>query len=111
MHSAFGRKGSFFNKHESSLCFKFFVVVTVVLAVVLVIIGILALMASRGWMPTDTANNLSTIGEVNSFVMISGGCLLFLLGLLAWSCQIHKDNFLQPLSPRHTTVVRRLDYQ
>ena len=81
----------------TDLCFKVFVVVAVVLAAIVVIVGILALMAAKGAIPGDPPS-LKGIGELNSFVMISGGAFLFVLGLLAWSCQLFKES-QQPIFP------------
>lgn len=89
----------------TNLCFKIFVVVAVVLAAVTVIVGILALMAVKGAIPGEQINPLSVIGEVNSYVMISGGALLFILGLLAWSCQLHKEGQQAHFKP---SIARRL---
>lgn len=76
------------------ICFKIFIVATIVLATLVVVIGILALMAVKGALPVGfkAISNLNLIGEVNSYVMVGGGITLFVLGILAWYCQIRKEN-------------------
>lgn len=81
----------------TDLSFKIFVVVAVVLAAIIVIVGILALMAVKGAIPGDP-HPLKAIGELNSFVLISGGAFLFVLGILAWSCQLYKESQMQIVS-------------
>ena len=89
----------------TDLCFKVFVVVAVVLAAIVVIVGVLALMAGKGAIPGDH-HPLKAIGELNSFVMISGGAFLFVLGVLAWSCQLFKES-QQHIVP-NTPAARKL---
>jgi hypothetical protein len=86
------------------ICFKIFVVASIVLAAIVVVAGILALMASKGALPgtMDSISKLSVIGEVNSYVMLGGGTVLFVLGILAWSCQLRKEN-MQSLELRTLT--------
>ena len=88
------------------LCFKIFIVVSIFLAAVVVITGILALMASKGALPTSMSAiaKLSVIGEVNSYVMLSGGIILFVLGVVSWSCHLRKEN--QPKTPHRDTSRR-----
>jgi hypothetical protein len=92
------RHGTFLNgvsdkpgSTRGALCFKIFLVVTIVLAAITVIIGIIALLAVKGAIPGEVSNPLSVIGEVNSYVMIGGGALLFVLGMLTWCCRLHKE--------------------
>lgn len=80
-----------------NICFKIFVVASIVLAAVVVIAGILALMATKGALPggMDSVSRLGVIGEVNSYVLMGGGISLFVIGILAWSCQLRKENLLE----------------
>lgn len=93
------------NLKLTDLCFKVFVIVAIVLAAIIVIVGVLALMAAKGAIP-GAPNPLNKIGEFNSFVMIGGGAFLFVLGILAWSCQLYKESQQQNISKAH--VVRAL---
>ena len=82
-----------FEESNRDICFKIFVVVTIILATVIVVVGILALMAARGALPAGMGPilKLNVIGEVNSFVMLGGGIVLFILGMLAWSYHFKKE--------------------
>jgi hypothetical protein len=79
------------------MCFKIFVVASIVLAAIVVIAGILALMATKGALPggMDSVSKLGVIGEVNSYVLMGGGISLFVIGILAWSCQLRKESLLE----------------
>lgn len=95
--SVYGSKHPFdvqANASLTSLCFKIFVVIAIVIAAVTVIVGILALMVAKGGIPggMGSINKLAVIGEVNSYVMICAGCGLFIIGILAWSCHLSKEN-------------------
>lgn len=78
---------------KTDLCVKIFIVASIVLAAIAIVAGILALMASKGTLPNGMSaiTHLSTIGEVNSYVMLGGGIVLFVLGILAWSCQLQDE--------------------
>jgi hypothetical protein len=76
----------------TDICFKIFVIATTVLAVAVVVIGVLALMASKGLLShMSSVAKLSAIGEVNSYVMIGGGIALFILGILSWGYHLKKE--------------------
>ncbi len=78
---------------HANLCFRVFIVVSIVLALVVVVTAILAIMASKGLFPDAMASihKLSVIGEVNSYVMLGGGLSLFILGVVAYSCLLFKQ--------------------
>jgi hypothetical protein len=82
---------------KKDICFKIFTIVTILLAAVAIIAGSLALMASKGTLPPSiySLNKLSVIGEANSFVMLGGGIILFILGVLAWSLHLKKESQLR----------------
>ena len=79
---------------KQDIGFKIFVVVTVVLASIIAVVGILALCASKGFIPSGMGSieKLTLIGEVNSYVMIGAGIGLFVLGILAWGCHLNKES-------------------
>ncbi|HEY4831777.1 MAG TPA: hypothetical protein VIH61_04365 [Waddliaceae bacterium] len=79
------------------VCFKIFIVATIVLATIVVVTGILALMVCKGALPSKMTSvaSLYVIGEVNSYGMLGGGIALFVLGILAWSCHLKKENQLE----------------
>jgi hypothetical protein len=76
------------------ICFKIFVIASIILAAITAVVGVLALLASKGALTgrMSSISDLSVIGEVNSYVMLSGGIALFVLGILAWSCQLKREN-------------------
>jgi hypothetical protein len=97
------------NSNFKALCFKIFVVVTSVLAIVILVTGILALMASRGWLPEGMGavqNLAEIIGEVHSWVMIAAGIGLFIITALAWTFHLHKEKDGE-MQAQSTTPVRR----
>ena len=79
-----------------NICFKIFVVATIILAAVVVVAGILALMASKGTLPFgwEPFSKMKIIGELNSYLMIGGGISLLFLGLFSWNFQIRKEKKL-----------------
>jgi hypothetical protein len=75
-----------------NLCFKIFIVVSVFLAAIVVIVGILSLMASKGLVTgMPSISKLSVIGEANSYVMLCGGIALFVFSILSWSVHLKKE--------------------
>lgn len=75
----------------SSLTFKVGIVGALILAAITITAGVLALMVSKGGLPSgmNSVNHLRVIGEVNSYVMICAGIGLFVISMLAWG--YHKD--------------------
>lgn len=77
---------------SKDLVFRIFVVVSIFLASLLAVVGVLALMATQEALPSSLTSivKLAVIGEANSAVMIAGGCALFGFAIFAWKC--YEDN-------------------
>lgn len=77
-----------------SLCLKTFVIFVIVIGAIALVTGVLALLAVKGVLPhnINSMAQLAKIGEVNSALMTGAGFLLFALGIVAWTCHVHKEN-------------------
>lgn len=76
-----------------SICLKAFVIFTIVMGAIILVTGILSLVASRGAIPpnVNSLTELAKIGEVDASVMVGGGFVLFVLGIVSWTCHLHKE--------------------
>lgn len=76
-----------------SICFKVFVVVSVLLAVIAIITSALAILGYNGVISgLNSIGQLLKIGEVNSYLMLTAGTIMFAISLVAWVCHLKKEN-------------------
>jgi len=84
-------------QQSRSICLKAFVIFVIVIGAVALVTGVLALLASKGVLPSSVNSlmQLAKIGEVNSYLMICGGFSLFVLGIVAWTCHLRKEHLAE----------------
>jgi uncharacterized membrane protein len=74
------------------ICMKIFIISTMVTAVALCTTGILACMVYKGMFTGMVGlNALCVIGEINSYGMMIGGVVLFVLSVFAWACHLKQE--------------------
>ncbi len=77
---------------STDFCSKVFVISVIALGFIAIVVGVLALLASKGVLPynINVTMRLSQLGVVNSSLIIGGGAILFALGTSALVCQLRK---------------------
>ena len=83
-----GRSVAVVNPHKES-CMKAFVIFTVAIAALTLITGALGILSSQNVLASGISgvSQLSQIGAVNSYLMVGGGFVLFILGIVTLTCK------------------------
>lgn len=71
-------------------CLRAFVISVIVIGAIALVTGVLALLASHGAAPQGL-NSLSAIGEMNSYLMVIGGGILFGFSVVSFACLVQKE--------------------
>lgn len=89
--------GDVLKQESPNICLKTFVIFVIFLGALSLVTGVLALLASQGSLPSgiNSISNLTRIGIVNSSLMIGGGIIIFLMGVAAWTCHLHRTRVVQ----------------
>lgn len=76
-----------------NICLKGFVILVIAIGAIACITGFLSLLASQGILPNgfNSLIYLAKVGTVNSILMITGGFLFFVLGIVAWTCNLLRE--------------------
>lgn len=84
-------------QESRNIALKTFVIFVIFLGAVTLAVGVLSLLASQGVLPNgmNSIAKLAVLGVVNSSLMVVGGALIFILGVAAWVCHLHKSRVQQ----------------
>jgi hypothetical protein len=84
-------------QESRNIALKTFVIFVIFLGAVALTVGVLSLLASQGVLPNgmNSIAKLAVLGVVNSSLMVAGGVLIFILGVAAWVCHLHKSRVRQ----------------